>query len=223
MIVCVPSRGRPQRLARLFASVAATRASCAFYVRLDVDDPALGATMRAMRAMRAIHVQIVVGPRTDVAGAMQETFRVFPDEDCYALVGDDTVMRSYRWDDKLRAAAGLWHVAYPDDGLKGAAQATHPFIGGNFLRAIGFWALPGLSHLYTDTVWDFLGRAYGNLIYQPQVLVEHLHWSAGKADRDDTYAKPAASEDQRCFLSWSSHYRIDPALAERVAASAAAT
>jgi len=222
VIVCIPSRGRPESLRRLFESIVITKARCDFFVRLDEDDPALFDSLNALRWCGWQRGPIIVGPRTDVAGAMQEALRVFPDEDCYALIGDDTVMRTFHWDEKLREAAGRWRIAYPDDGLKGETQATHPFIGGDFLRAIGFWGLPGLSHLFTDTVWDFLGRQYGNLVYCPQVLVEHMHWSAGKSERDPTYAKPTAAEDQRCFSTWSDAYRLDRALAERVAASAAA-
>lgn len=212
MIVCIASRGRPQRLWQLIRSALSTQATCKFYIRLDDDDPCLAEYRKNLSGLN-------IGPRVSVAQAQQECFGRYPDEDCYAFIGDDTILRTRHWDQKLKEVAGRWRIAFPDDGLNGAKQATHPFIGGDFLRAIGFWALPGLTHLYTDTVWDFLGRTYGNLVYCPEILVEHMHWSAGKCVRDAIYAKPTAAKDQQCFLRWSSEYQIDPGLRSSIAAS----
>ena len=215
MIVCVPSRRRPERLWSFIRSAMTTDAKCKFYIRLDDDDPTLPAYKERMDGLN-------IGPRVSVAEAMQECLRFHPDEECYALIGDDTVLRTRHWDQILSKAAGRWGIAYPDDGLKGESQATHPFIGGDFLRAIGFWALPGLTHLYTDTVWDFLGRKYDNLVYRPEVLIEHMHWSAGKCARDASYEKPSAAKDEACFSQWSGSYQIDPILSAKIAASAEA-
>lgn len=215
MVICVPSRGRPERLWKFIRSAMATDATCKFYIRVDDDDPCLSAYRERMDGLN-------VGPRVSVAEAMQEALRSHPDEDCYALIGDDTILHTRHWDKILNRAAGRWFISYPDDCLAGESQATHPFIGGDFLRAIGFWALPGLSHLYTDTTWDFLGRKYANLIYRPDVLVEHIHWSSGKCDRDTSYAKPTAAKDKACFMQWSGKYQIDPILCARIAASAEA-
>ncbi len=216
MIVCIATRGRPERFERLMDSIRRTRQVAKVYVRVDGDDPRYS---EYCSLDLPSYAEFVIGPRVDVAGAMQECLGAFPTEDCYVLLGDDTEVHTFGWDRKLRDAAGLWHISYPNDGLKGESQATHPCIGGEFLRAIGFWALPGLSHLYTDTVWDFLGRQYGNLVYRPDVLVEHLHWSAGKSARDETYAKPTAVEDQTCFLKWSEQYRRKTAVCAAIAAS----
>lgn len=217
MIVCVATRGRPMRFARLIESFWRTRSCAKLYIRIDDDDPCC----ESYRAVVLPHyAKLECGPRVDVAGAMRECLAACPDEDCYAFIGDDTIIHTQGFDARLRDAAGPWGVSYPDDGLKGVAQATHPFIGGDFLRAIGFWALPGLSHLYTDTTWDFLGRRYGNLTYCPRVLVEHLHWSAGKSERDAIYDHPSAGRDQQCFLSWTEQFQIDPVIAEKIAASA---
>lgn len=220
MIVAIPSRGRPERLRRLLDSAVATETQCRLYVRLDNDDPALDDYVGLITEGRLCGR---VGPRIGFARSLQECLADHPKEDCYGFMGDDTCLHVRNWDRILRTAAGRWNVAYPDDGLKGESQATHPFIGGDFLRAIGFWGLPGLTHLFTDTVWDFLGRRYGNLVYRPDVVVEHLHWSASKCARDASYAKPTAAKDQACFLHWIASYQIDPILRGKIAASADAT
>lgn len=214
MLVVVPSRGRPQNLKRLLDACAATRSNAKIWVRLDKDDPTLFEYLKL--DLPTVHV----GEQVKAAGAMEEAFRFYPDEQAYGLIGDDAIPKTFHWDRKLYV--NPWTITYPDDGIWGESYASHPFVGGDFVRAIGFYALPGLVHLYTDTVWDHLGRLYGNIIYKPQVRIEHLHWSVGKAPKDATYervfnGKPHAKEDELCFLNWKAAYKIDSGLKQKIA------
>lgn len=209
MIICLPSRSRPQRLRLLLENMKATGTTSKVYIRLDDDDPRL-------QEYGEIPHRFIVGPRVGPAQCLRECFDFFPHEDCYGMMGDDMAIHTNEWDRKLQTAAGRWNVAYPDDGLKGETLATHPFIGGEFVRAMGFLALPGLYMLFADTVWDFLGRQYGNLIYCPEIYLEHLHWSAGKAVRDETYTKFHAGEDQARFLNWRGEFKIDPVILDAI-------
>lgn len=198
--------------------------SSALAVRLDDDDPALP----QYRALDwPAFTTVWTGPRVKMGGAMVEAFARWPDADCYGPMGDDTVPLTARWDAELRDTAGDWFIAYPDDRLKGQSQATHPYVGGEFLRAIGFWSLPGLVHLYTDAVWDWLGRLYGNLIYRPDVVLDHRHFSNGRAPADATYArvfngKPHTETDRECFTRWQQSYQPDTGIAAKIAACAGA-
>lgn len=218
MIVCIPSRERPEKFSDLLYSIMRTATmSCQFYIRLDEDDPRRSdySFVREF-ALKHGDVRIEIGPRADLAGIIQECLARYPDEDCYARIDDDVVAHTVGWDQTLHDAAGPWGISYPDDGVQGEKLATHPFIGGDLLRAFGFWALPGLSHLYTDTVWDFIGRQYGNLVYRHDVFLEHRHWCVGKSERDHTYDKPKAAQDRARFQQWISEFQIDPTLAAKI-------
>jgi hypothetical protein len=67
-------------------------------------------------------------------------------------------------------------------------------------------ALPGLVHLYVDNAWLELGRAAGVLGYLPDIVIEHMHPGAGKADWDAGYAEANAPEldaaDKAVFERW---------------------
>jgi hypothetical protein len=48
---------------------------------------------------------------------------------------------------------------------------------------------PGCKHLYFDNFVKQLGIDLGCLIYLPDVIIEHLHPAAGKAEMDEGYAR----------------------------------
>jgi hypothetical protein len=57
-----------------------------------------------------------------------------------------------------------------------------------------------------DDFWMDLGRRAGGLTYLPDVIIEHMHPHAGKAEHDDGYATNNSAEtydhDRRCFEAW---------------------
>jgi hypothetical protein len=67
--------------------------------------------------------------------------------------------------------------------------------GGELLRALGWWAPPGLRHAYIDDAWETIARALDNWRHVPQVLVEHMHPGVGKAPDDATYADAYSTFD----------------------------
>jgi len=48
-------------------------------------------------------------------------------------------------------------------------------------------------HMYLDDFWKRLGTDLGALAYLPDVVIEHVHPDAGKAQRDEGYTRVAAS------------------------------
>lgn len=195
---CCPSRGRPHNLARLIAAWKETGAAARLYLRLDDDDPRLNDYLGLECPSSWVRV---VGPRTKAAGAMREVFSRWGAAEYYAFIGDDGVPRTDGWDRKLAGSAGDRFVSYPDDGKNGGKKATHPVCGGDLVREIGFWALPGLVHLYVDTVWDHIGRTRGVLRYCPDVLIEHMHKNLGKAPDDETY-RQRSGVGKEIFEAW---------------------
>jgi len=65
--------------------------------------------------------------------------------------------------------------------------------GGDLLRGLGWWAPPGLIHCFVDDAWEHIGRALGNWVHLPQVMVEHLHPANAKATSDAAYHKAYAN------------------------------
>jgi hypothetical protein len=53
---------------------------------------------------------------------------------------------------------------------------------------------PELVHLYIDNHWKAWGEALGTLTYLNDVLLEHMHPFAGKAETDAVYDAANAPE-----------------------------
>ena len=64
---------------------------------------------------------------------------------------------------------------------------TAVFITSDIIRALGYMAPPCLKHMYLDNYWKALGEGAGCLRYLPDVVIEHMHPEAGKADVDAGY------------------------------------
>ena len=65
-------------------------------------------------------------------------------------------------------------------------------------------ALPSLHHFCIDHVWLTMGTEAGCITYLPDVRVDHLHHSAGKSTKDETYSQAIhnGSEDIHEYGRW---------------------
>lgn len=111
-------------------------------------------------------------------------FTYFPNEPWYGHINDDMVPRTYHWDQELIDTASSDYIAYGDDMLQGKRMCTFPVIGGNLVRRFGRLMFDGLN---IDSAWMLLGYKHGLLRYRPDVRLEHMHYTVGKAPFDETY------------------------------------
>lgn len=146
-----------------------------------------------------------------LCGALQKSFREFPSEGCYSVLADDEFVHTPGFDKRIMEAAGRWGIAHGNDGWRTDqgwyhTLATH---GGDLVRAVGWWALPGLWHAYFDNAWQEIGRDFGLRRYCRDVKTTHLNVDVdekggGTAEWDDTYRKgrAPAAQDQARFQQW---------------------
>ena len=196
----LPTRSRPGNLARFAEAYRETGAGAPVCILLDSDDPNL-------RDYYALNVPatwvFICASRAAVPDRINEAFRIFPSAAWYGLLGDDVVPRTPRWDQILAEAAGSWGVSYGDDGIQGEKLCTHPVIGGELARALGWLCLPGLDFLYVDTTLFEIGRRLGTLRYLADVSLEHMHPSVGKAPWDAVYDhNQSGCQDRLRFEAW---------------------
>jgi hypothetical protein len=148
-------------------------------------------------------------------------FQSYPDEPWYGLLNDDFLVRTPGWDERLVAAAGalgfsssndLWQSGQPAPGKPSGRMCGALVFGGDMLRALGWWAPPGLFHCYADDAWELILARLGNRIYLRDVIVEHR-----QDERDDTN-RHAYSKLEADRLVWERFEREHmPAAIERVA------
>lgn len=192
LVVVVPSRGRPARAAEL-ASVCASMctADTVLLVAVDADDPtAPQYCAPAGTTVFFTHVPEPAGHVGAINWAAEQALRDF-DPFAIAKLDDDHRPRTTGWDARyLEALRELGTgIVYGNDLLQGARLPTAPAITADIVQALGFMAPPQLQHLYCDDYWRDLGRAAGCLRYLPDVVVEHMHPTAGKADMDAGYRR----------------------------------
>ena len=180
----LPSRGRPQNVARLIEHYRYTDATAPVCLYLDSDDKSLGEYQELdLPQFWAILVHDRA-PYNPVWHINNNHFNDFPDEPWYGHINDDMVPRTYHWDQILIDTAGGDYIAYGDDMLQGKRMCTFPVIGGDLVRRFGRLMFDGLN---IDSAWMLLGYKYGLLRYRPDVRLEHMHWTVGKAPFDSTY------------------------------------
>jgi len=203
----VPTRGRPANAARLARAVAAT-ASPGFTTLIfviDHDDPLMSAYVSELRAVPGSTRLMVtepggperMGPVLNWAAA-----RKAGDYDFLGFMGDDHLPVTQQWDERLCAAIGdRPGVAYGNDLHQSAALPTAVIMSAVLVRTLGYMSPPPLVHLWIDDFWRVLGEAT-RLAYLPDVVVEHLHPSAGKAPSDPGYASSGCNAELMADDGW---------------------
>ena len=161
-------------------------------------------------------------------GALNEVFRLYPDEPWYGFIGDDEFLMvdsTYAWDTLLVASAGEWDVSHGwEDFNQGNRAQGYVCIGGNLVRQLGYLAIPSCWHWFGfDCMYEWLSAhmAYGGggclrLKLVPEVRVEHRHAYAGKSPLDACYelGRSRSEEDRNIFWGWVT--KEMPAIAEGI-------
>jgi hypothetical protein len=121
----------------------------------------------------------------------------------YSCTNDDFVYVTPGWD-KILCQPGK--ICYGNDLLAKDAMPTTSCIDGEIVRALGWVQMPTLKYMYGDQVWKQIGHKLSCLLYFPNVIIEHRHWSALKAELDETYKRTNASavyqHDNEAFHKW---------------------
>jgi hypothetical protein len=192
LIVLVPSRGRPEaarELVQAFKDTCTANTLLCFVV--DEDDP----TRLEYMAITGPSVGIALTPSHNMVQALNFASVTLAKDDsapfAFGFMGDDHRPRTLGWDakylDTLRSMGT--GIVYGDDLFQGEQLPTQAAMTTDIIQALGYMAPPDLVHMYVDNFWRDLGRAVGCLRYLPDVVVEHMHPVAGKADWDEGHAR----------------------------------
>jgi hypothetical protein len=208
-VLCV-TRNNPVALLETYESWRkATRhdGGTEFLAVIDHDDPVLDKYLETC-AETLIKYKIVPPEHTgwmNTALNYAALLRAGQGEDV-GFVGDDHRFRSEGWDEVVHAALKQYAIVYGNDLWQGQNLPTQVFIRADVIMALGYFALPGARHLYLDNQWRVLGEQAGSLAFLPEVLIEHMHPSAGKGEWDENHVRVNASSmyehDRGVFENW---------------------
>jgi hypothetical protein len=137
-----------------------------------------------------------INPRMGMNGTLNHVATKYCDVyDFISFMGDDHRIRTVNWDREYIEA--IWKlrygIVYGNDLLQGENLPTQVMIDAEIVRVLGFMAPPALKHLYLDNFWKETGERLGTLRYLPNVIVEHMHYFAGKSPADALYEEVNSS------------------------------
>jgi len=214
LVVITPSRGRPAGLREMVEAVHSTAGGAVeIVVGLDLDDPTRD-EYTDPPVGRGRELSMIQGERRSLSGWTNYLANLVlddsPDAPRYlASLGDDHRPRTPGWDLKLIEAIEALPgpgFAYGNDLLQGKNLPTAWVASAEVVRALGWMMLPGCEHMYVDTAVLELGKAAGRIAYRPDVIIEHVHPLAGKADWDASYRESNAESryaaDRAAFEEW---------------------
>lgn len=195
------TRNRVENCERFIAGWNQSQASTPVYVRIDDCDPVVQELL-ALPWPETFSIHL--GPRQGLCAAMQEMFQAHPDEPWYGILADDLVPRTLKWDQWLIDCAGSGAISYPNDLGRKTKLPTHPCVGGDLVRAQGWFGLPVVHHYCVDSVYRYIGDQLGVKHRMDDVIVEHVHYSEKKSQRDHLYKETSRfkQSDDDAFQAW---------------------
>jgi len=212
--ILLPTRGRPDNLARFITSVmdTASAGNWHLYLRLDTDDPTAAAYDDVIGELDP-DISVYHGDRIGFGASLNElAARAERDGVSHlGMFGDDVLFVSHGWDRALIGELGAdLGVAYGNDGLRNKHESdlpTHYVTQTEVYRRLGYLAPPTIRHLFLDNVARDVGRYLENLVYVP-VMIRHLHpWSEGEQIDDATYREGGRNPnirkaDRMAYIRW---------------------
>lgn len=196
MAVIVPTRGRPQNIRRLMESWVATKATATLWLGVDADDETFDMKMvNGLIEEFGIDVKISQDERTTMCGTLNAlALRASVEYKFVGFMGDDHCPRTTKWDHAICQELMDTGIVYGNDLMQGALLPTAVFMTSDIIRTLGYMAPKTFTHLHLDTVWKVWGEKLERLTYLPDVVIEHMHPQAGKADWDEGHIRVNAGD-----------------------------
>ena len=186
-LALLPSRGRPDAAKELADNFAETALITKLIYAVDEDDPTLDRYKELLG-----EEMVAVTPSAGVRGVVYPLnywVRKYKDDyDYFAFMGDDHRPRTKGWDIVFAKVIDMGaDIVYGDDLFQGKNLCTAGMISSRIIKAFNGMAPDVLQHLYIDNFWMQVGYDLKTLYYCPEVIIEHLHYINGKAEKDELY------------------------------------
>jgi predicted O-methyltransferase YrrM len=204
LAVLVPTRGRPQNIAKVISAWDFTNGwdDADLILIADSDDPEI-------EGYRTIVEEFDRGVPDDVASPLQlvempvwqpmvhklnsVAIGLALSRKYFALgfAGDDHLPRTIGWSKRYLTVLGELKtgMVYGDDGYQGSKLSTEWAVTADAVRELGRMVPADVEHMYCDNAILELFTEAGAVRHLPEVRIEHMHPHAGKASSDDQYRR----------------------------------
>ncbi|WFE45309.1 hypothetical protein [Verrucosispora sp. WMMD1129] len=216
LLVIVPSRGRPESVARMAKAWRETGAHehAQLVFAIDADDPrrddyyVTDLPLGGVDEVVFFHELPAWKPMVHKLNECAMAAIGVHHWSAVAFMGDDHLPRTHGWakrylDELRRLRTG---IVYGDDGYQGGGLPTQWAMTSDIVQALDRMVPAPVEHLYCDNSILALGQAARCIKYLPDVLIEHMHPVAGKAEQDDQYRRVNSREqygrDRSAYHRW---------------------
>ncbi len=220
MLIIVPTRSRPESVAKVVEAWGATGAfddGAVVSFAIDVDDPKMhyyrAAIDTAYERFDRKNVRTFSIPRwlpmVHKLDTAAKTYAMhYPEYFALGFAGDDHLPRTPGWAGRYinaLAEMGTGIVSCPD-GYRPDQLPTQWAMTADIVRALGRMVPAPVEHLYCDNAIQDLGRAAGCYRYLDDVLIEHMHPLAKRGQWDEQYLRVNNREqyvrDSEAYEEW---------------------
>jgi hypothetical protein len=193
--VLIPSRNRPEGLKELCNSLfenATHPDKIEVIVYFDLDDSHIPECIEYFNELSLKYpnpAKTIIGPKLVLSDYPNKLLQI-ASSDIFMNLGDDMRCRAEGWDEIVINAINEYpdkiNFVYVDDGYWGPDLASHHIIHRNYVECLGYFYPPIFDFGYSDT-WMFqVAQKVGRIKFLP-ILFEHMHYSIGKGEFDQTY------------------------------------
>ncbi len=189
--VLLPSKNRPDRLIQCVSAIMNNSSISDINLCLNHNDSSLREYLEVVKVYKnsGFKITIHLTSGTNMISSLNEVaMKLTRNYDFMTFLGDDQIVSTKGWDlimsKPLEKRIG---ISYPNDLHQGAALPTSVMMNSRIIEYLGFFAVPNFLHLYIDNVWLEMGKNLKNINYFEKVIVEHMHYSLGKSEADETY------------------------------------
>ena len=194
-MIILPTLRRPHLLQKFIAAYKQTDGTLPIHVSIDAADDSYNGVQLPSHWKR-----VTVPAGTCLGGIYKLVTDAYPNCEFYAMIGDDVIPETMHWDIALKENCLPDKIAWGADSIQDDKLPTHPFIGGELVRKLGWFAAPPMKQFFVDNVWKHLADTLGCGVYLPDVKMKHCHYLNGERPRDRTDdCQPAMGDDQRLY------------------------
>lgn len=207
----LPTRGRPDKLRQFFEAYNATGATTPGMALID--SPDMRSYLDITDLPKGWVKQLVRGGC--IVDAMNEAMRIWEDRnsgrkpDWIGYIADDNIPETPEWDTKLIGRLKGWNVINSNDGWQARQDINvgrmHGAVAwsGELVRAVGYLWPAGLKHMFTESVWEAIGRSTGCWQTDMSVMVRHAHAIlTGDSDQTHEHTEAFFAHDEAVFHEW---------------------
>lgn len=215
LAVIVPSRGRPESVLRVRRAWLETGAfaDADLIWALDEDDPKIEEYVIACHGTghEWVHFSANWTPMVHKLNRVAVELAATGAHEALGFAGDDHLPRTFGWaatylDELARIRPG---IVYGRDGMRPGQNFPLPTqwaMSATIVAALGAMVPAHVEHLYCDNAIRDLGQRAACLRHLPDVLIEHMHPVAGKAEMDAGYHAVNSTrryvEDRESYRLW---------------------